>query len=1030
MAYRHRAFDPAGQKYVYWVSINEFDASGQDYVGPPAFETLQGVVSLGPTFTINQDIVHRAWYPTNSDYEYWTHTAFDPTKAAYAGPANPVDLEGVAKLVVAPSNSDVALLSWTNVHAYGPVDVSKEVLLGAYGNISVYGPVYAGPEQTLSLTAFGNISLYGPVSIAQDLPAALTPYTNTQDFGEYIATVAYGNTGITGFPALRQVNLLTGRVLWEYTVPTTEYGVQRAQIDRNGRTLMSEHSPGTLLRVIDKNGNFEWSSAGGTGSTGKCIEACADDDGNVFATFYGVFSTANHGSLVKYNAAGVEQWTVFPFSAESQPNGYNLALYCVTDSNGDVYVCNVHKIRKYTAAGDFVWEATVGGVQIGHNILNLFADRNGSIYASLDDYTAGGGGPGEVWKGNQSNGNQVWRQPMPNGLRGVAVCANRSGSRVVVASSTSAGGSDPVEIYAYDSAGNLDWTYEGEPWLGLAVKINEAGVIAVSWATGSGPDWHLLQDNGASVSVINNNIHLSDLNATGMGWAYAGRNVVITTEPPIAVELTAYTNAHVYGAVAVAKELTSTAYTNTHTYGPVLAEVIDAPQVRSTSVGADNTGTTRTINLPATIEAGDLILIFWAIDEADGTPGPVAAPSGFSQISGLTPSNIMRTYIWVKKAVGTEGGTSVSVTDGTPGGNDSSYVCYAISNWSGGLQNITVRDESKLLADYNPAGMTSLWPDGETYLCLAGAMSRNWGASMTVTPPAGYSTPLLGGTYTITGGCYVAVSHKECSTAFEDPGLFDVVNSTNGGTIANHVFQVAVPGPVGARPSEFVALWDAVDNVDGYADTNAVGTWTDSVASIALTTFGSSTAPQYLVAAGASPEGESPAIEFDGVLDALRHATLPSQSQPYTLWYVVDMISNSATDYISDGFAAANDADLSYNGTTFTFSAGTPVSFTRNHLGKVVIEIVVNGASSSAYQTGEGSYVKEIEFTGSDVGSENMLGLCLGALASGAQAANMWLNAVGVCSGALSAATRDTIRSYLVRKHNVSALSPEELSVG
>jgi len=44
--YQHRAYDPAGEDYVYWLSDLEYDSLGTDYVGPPDFNTLTGVAVI------------------------------------------------------------------------------------------------------------------------------------------------------------------------------------------------------------------------------------------------------------------------------------------------------------------------------------------------------------------------------------------------------------------------------------------------------------------------------------------------------------------------------------------------------------------------------------------------------------------------------------------------------------------------------------------------------------------------------------------------------------------------------------------------------------------------------------------------------------------------------------------------------------------------------------------------------------------------------------------------------------------------
>lgn len=52
--YLHRAYDPASEDYVYWVADIPYDENGDFYLGPPAFGTLEGTVSLA---ALNEEAV-------------------------------------------------------------------------------------------------------------------------------------------------------------------------------------------------------------------------------------------------------------------------------------------------------------------------------------------------------------------------------------------------------------------------------------------------------------------------------------------------------------------------------------------------------------------------------------------------------------------------------------------------------------------------------------------------------------------------------------------------------------------------------------------------------------------------------------------------------------------------------------------------------------------------------------------------------------------------------------------------------------
>lgn len=208
------------------------------------------------------------------------------------------------------------------------------------------------------------------------------------------------------------------------------------------------------------------------------------------------------------------------------------------------------------------------------------------------------------------------------------------------------------------------------------------------------------------------------------------------------------------------------------------------PSVASTATSAKtvDTGTTHTVSLPSGIEAGDLLLIFWADANTSGTQP--ATPAGWTALySGQWGSSNVYYRAWYRIADGSEGST-VNVTGGA---ERSAHTAYRIA--SGSFQGVPV-------ASPGNTGTTNSNPDPDNLTSGFGNVPTLWIAAahitgtIWVTPPASYGN-ILEGTTGSTGvaHAYMATAERMLTAASQNPGAFTIDTDHSWGA-----YTVAVQG--------------------------------------------------------------------------------------------------------------------------------------------------------------------------------------------------------------------------------------------
>ena len=185
------------------------------------------------------------------------------------------------------------------------------------------------------------------------------------------------------------------------------------------------------------------------------------------------------------------------------------------------------------------------------------------------------------------------------------------------------------------------------------------------------------------------------------------------------------------------------------------------PAVRSRTFYIGGLSTSHAMNLPATVSAGDLLII--NVSSRYGTT--VTMPGGWTLLTSGTSGTggtDRVLSIYYKTAAGTEGGTTITVTLSISGAATS--TAYAISGWQGTPEAATAIGSS---TTPDPPSLSASW-GGASSLFLA-AFSAYGSAASAI--PTGYSDGIGGSSgnpsYNATGG-----AEKSGSSASENPSAF------------------------------------------------------------------------------------------------------------------------------------------------------------------------------------------------------------------------------------------------------------------
>ena len=197
---------------------------------------------------------------------------------------------------------------------------------------------------------------------------------------------------------------------------------------------------------------------------------------------------------------------------------------------------------------------------------------------------------------------------------------------------------------------------------------------------------------------------------------------------------------------------------------PALAAPLVAA-VTETAFGTDTTD--HNVDMPATVDAGDLLIVLFTNDENT----TVNTPTGWSLMTSDTNGPHVRLSVYYSIAAGTEGGTTVNFV--TTSAEEAAAQVYRIANWHGttppeistaATGTNTTPDPSSL----DPAG----WDVADTlWIAVAG---QDRGEQGTPTYPASYTDGISTLSSSGNGRCQIHSARRVLAAALEDPGAFTV----------------------------------------------------------------------------------------------------------------------------------------------------------------------------------------------------------------------------------------------------------------
>ena len=270
--------------------------------------------------------------------------------------------------------------------------------------------------------------------------------------------------------------------------------------------------------------------------------------------------------------------------------------------------------------------------------------------------------------------------------------------------------------------------------------------------------------------------------------------------------------------------------------GPV--PTLAAPAVASvteTAFGSDTT--THNVSMPATVNAGNLLIVLF---NNDGS-ATVTTPAGWTQLASNATGTAVRLSIYYKIAAGTEGGTTVNFN--TSASEQAAAQVYRITDWHGttppeistaATGTSTAADPSSL----NPAG----WDVANTLWLAVAGQDQGGG---TPTYPVSYTGGIT--TRSDTAGnsrCQMMSARRVLAAASENPGAFTILGNVEewvAFTIAvrpeqRNLTTSSTTGGNVTSPGEGVFSYDEGAVVDLVATPDAsyrFVNWTGNVSTIA-----------------------------------------------------------------------------------------------------------------------------------------------------------------------------------------------------
>ena len=198
---------------------------------------------------------------------------------------------------------------------------------------------------------------------------------------------------------------------------------------------------------------------------------------------------------------------------------------------------------------------------------------------------------------------------------------------------------------------------------------------------------------------------------------------------------------------------------------PALAAPVVA-SVTETAFGADTTA--HYVNMPATVNAGDLLIVHFTNDES----ATVTTPGGWNLLASNANGSYVRLSVYYKIAAGTESGTPVNFV--TSASEEAAAQVYRITDWHGTTPPEISTAATGTSTRPDPASLNPVGWDLADTLWLAVAGQDRGDQSGTMAYPASYTDGISTLSSPTMGNCRTLSARRVLAAASEDPGAFTI----------------------------------------------------------------------------------------------------------------------------------------------------------------------------------------------------------------------------------------------------------------
>lgn len=214
-------------------------------------------------------------------------------------------------------------------------------------------------------------------------------------------------------------------------------------------------------------------------------------------------------------------------------------------------------------------------------------------------------------------------------------------------------------------------------------------------------------------------------------------------------------------------------------------------EITVTQFGVD--ATAHLVNMPAAVDAGDLLICLFSNDNSARYP---ATPAGWTLLwSGTTGSTSFSAF--AKDADGTEDGTTVDFVTSSSEMAVAHVYRITAASWLGtlGTDVVVGTPATGTNVNPNPPSVTPGWTDDTLWIACFGGNNDNTVSAF----PTNYTNTTSHNSGGGTGGCTLGSCRRELNAGSDDPGFFTFSEST--GWVANTIAirPAAVAGGGDAR---------------------------------------------------------------------------------------------------------------------------------------------------------------------------------------------------------------------------------------